>query len=107
MKKFYTLAIGVCALSSANAQVSDLGSYVQVTDVSNNGIAVGNVFGSAIFMWSEANSGTLLGESGDSGVSGNANISADGSVISMALPNAANQNKEEAYIQWQMNHINF
>ncbi|WP_373708064.1 T9SS type A sorting domain-containing protein [Kaistella sp.] len=98
MKKFYTLAIGVCALSSANAQVSDLGSYVQVTDVSNNGIAVGNVFGSAIFMRSEANSGTLLGESGDSGVSGNANISADGSVISMALPNAANQNKEEALL---------
>ena len=96
MKKIYALAIGVCTLSLSNAQVSDLGSYVQVTDVSNNGIAVGNVSGMAFFKWSEANSGTIIALAGENGVSGNANISADGSVISMALPNPSNGDKEEA-----------
>lgn len=96
MKKIYTVAIAVCSLSLSNAQVSDLGSYVQVTDVSNNGIAVGNVSGMAFFKWSEADSGTILAMAGDNGVSGNANISADGSVISMALPNPDNGDNEEA-----------
>lgn len=98
MKKFYTLAIGVCSVVFANAQVSDLGSYVQVSDVSNTGVAVGNVYGSAFFMWSEANSGTIIGEAGANGVSGSCNITADGSIISMALPNPSNQDKEEAVL---------
>ena len=98
MKKFYSLALGVCSLALTNAQVSDLGSYVQVSDISNTGVAVGNVYGSSFFMWSEANSGIIIGESGENGVSGNCNISADGSVISLALPNPSNQNKEEAVL---------
>ncbi|QOW10502.1 T9SS type A sorting domain-containing protein [Kaistella flava (ex Peng et al. 2021)] len=98
MKKFYAIALGVCSIALANAQVSDLGSYVQVSDISNTGVAVGNVYGSAFFMWSEANSGTIIGEAGANGVSGNCNISADGSVISMAIPNPANQDKEEAVL---------
>ena len=98
MKKFYTLALGVCTLTLLKAQVTDLGSYVQVTDVSNYGVAVGNVYGSAFFMWSEANSGMIIAESGENGVSGNANISADGAVISMAIPNPTNNNKEEGVL---------
>lgn len=98
MKKIYTFALAVCALTLSNAQVSDLGSFVQVTDVSNNGVAVGNVSGLVFFMWSEANSGTIVGEAGDMGVSGNANISADGSVISMSLANPDNEDKEEAVL---------
>ena len=98
MKKFYTLAIGVCSLAFANAQVSDLGSYVQVSDVSNTGVAVGNVDGSTFFMWSEETGGIVIGEAGANGVSGNCNITADGSIISMALPNPANQDKEEAVL---------
>lgn len=98
MKKFYAIALGVCSIAFAEAQVSDLGSYVQVTDISNTGVAVGNVYGSAFFTWSEAESGMIIGESGANGVSGNCNISADGSVISMAMPNPANQDKEEAVL---------
>lgn len=98
MKKFYAIALGVCSIAFAEAQVSDLGSYVQVTDISNTGVAVGNVYGSAFFTWSEAESGMVIGESGANGVSGNCNISADGSVISMAMPNPANQDKEEAVL---------
>lgn len=98
MKKIYTFAIAVCTLSFSNAQVSDLGSFVQVTDVSNNGVAVGNISGLAFFMWSEANSGAIIGEAGELGVSGNANIAADGSVISMSLANPSNENKEEAVL---------
>lgn len=98
MKKFYTMALGVCALSLSNAQVSDIGSYVQVTDISNNGVAVGNIFGSAIFMWSEANSGAVIAEGGEFGVSGNANISEDGSLISMSLPNPSNGDQDEAVV---------
>ncbi len=98
MKKIYTLALGVCALALSKAQVSDLGSYVQVSDISNTGVAVGNVYGSAFFMWSEANSGTIIGEGGETGVSGNANISADGSVISMSVPNPSNADQEEAVL---------
>lgn len=96
MKKISTLALGVCALALSKAQVSDFGSYVQVSDISNTGVAVGNVYGSAFFMWSEANSGTIIGEGGETGVSGNANISADGSVISMSVPNPSNADQEEA-----------
>lgn len=96
MKKFYILSLGVFALPFVNAQVSDLGSYVQVTDVSNTGVAVGNVYGSAFFMWSEADSGIIIAEGGENGVSGNSNISADGSVVSLSFPNPANNNKEEA-----------
>lgn len=98
MKKIYTLALGVCALALSKAQVSDLGSYVQVSDISNTGVAVGNVYGSAFFMWSEATSGTIIGEGGETGVSGNANISADGSVISMSVPNPSNADQEEAVL---------
>lgn len=98
MKKIYTLALGVCALALSKAQVSDLGSYVQVSDISNTGVAVGNVYGSAFFMWSEANSGTIIGEGGETGVSGNANISSDGSVISMSVPNPSNADQEEAVL---------
>ncbi|MGA9213097.1 T9SS type A sorting domain-containing protein [Kaistella sp.] len=97
MKKFYTLAIGVCSLALSNAQVSDLGSYVQVTDVSNTGVAVGNVDGGAFFMWSEANSGKIIGDN-PNGISGNATITADGSVISMSIPNPAKNNVEEAVL---------
>lgn len=98
MKRFYTLALGIGALAFSNAQVSDIGPYVQVNDVSNTGVAVGNVAGVAFFMWSEANSGTIIGEAGEYGVSVNSNISEDGSLISMALPNPANANKEEAVL---------
>lgn len=98
MEKFYSLVLGVCSLALTNAQVSDLGSYVQVSDISNTGVAVGNVYGSAFFMWSENNSGTIIGEAGANGVSGNCNISADGSVISMSIPNPENEDKEEAVL---------
>ncbi len=97
MKKIYTL-VGLLAISAANAQVSDLGSFVQVTDISNAGVAVGNVDGGAFFMWSEQDSGEIIGIAGSNGVSGNANISADGSVISMSLPNPSNNNVEEAVL---------
>lgn len=98
MKKFYTLAMGICSLALANAQVSKLGPYVQVNDVSNTGVAVGNLAGVAFFMWTEENEGTIIGEAGEYGVSVNCNITADGSVISMALPNPANEDKEEAVL---------
>lgn len=98
MNKFYTLAAVVGAVVFSNAQVSDLGGPAQVSDISNTGVAVGNVAGAAFFMWSESDSGAIIGESGENGVSGSANISADGKKISMALPNPSNDDIEEAVL---------
>lgn len=80
------------------AQVLDLGGPVQVSDISNDGLAVGDIGGAGYFLWSEVASGSIIGMAGENGVSGPANISADGKLISMALPNPENQDIEEAVL---------
>lgn len=80
------------------AQVLDLGGPVQVSDISNDGLAVGDIGGAGYFLWSEEASGSIIGMAGENGVSCPANISADGKLISMALPNPENQDIEEAVL---------
>ncbi len=80
------------------AQVLDLGGPVQASDISNDGLAVGDIGGAGYFLWSEEASGSIIGMAGENGVSCPANISADGKLISMALPNPENQDIEEAVL---------
>ncbi|MFA7446901.1 MAG: hypothetical protein WCY77_00550 [Weeksellaceae bacterium] len=46
MKKIYFTALVLGTTIAAKAQVYDVGSYAQVVDISNTGIAVGNIYGS-------------------------------------------------------------
>ncbi len=89
MKKLYSI-IGIAACAFANAQVYDIVSYTQPTDLSNNGIAVGNAFGVMHFMWTAENGPKNIGESASDYISGNIIISADGTVISGSMNNPDN-----------------
>lgn len=71
MKKIYFTALVLGTTIAAKAQVYDVGSYAQVVDISNTGIAVGNIYGSVHFMWSEDEGLQEFGEAPDSGTSGN------------------------------------
>lgn len=86
MKKVYVLAITVCSICLANAQVIDLNNpNAQVMDISNNGIAVGNVSGAEHFMFSTEMGGLIIGETSQNGVVGNESISADGTKITASV----------------------
>lgn len=88
MKNFYVAALFFVGMNIAQAQVYDTGSYAQMTDVSNDGVAVGNVENAYQMKWTEAegsvNIGTLT--SGDF-ISGWTNVSSDGKYISGTMTN--------------------
>lgn len=88
MKNFYVAAVFFVGMNIAQAQVYDTGSYAQMTDVSNDGVAVGNVENAYQMKWTEAegsvNIGTLT--SGDF-ISGWTNVSSDGKYISGTMTN--------------------
>lgn len=87
MRIIYLTALALCTFLTTKAQVYDVGSSAQVTDISNTGTAVGNVFGVANFMWSVSEGAVIIGEASDAGASGSATISADGSLISCSVIN--------------------
>lgn len=97
MKKLYLAALFFAGSNLAQSQVYDTGSFVFMTDVSNNGVAVGNVMYAAHIYWTE-DSGTLeIGEitSGDF-ISGYTNVTADGKFISGTMTNPATNFDEMA-----------
>lgn len=96
MKKIYFTALVLGTVLTTKAQVYDVGSSAQVTDISNTGAAVGNVYGVANFMWSESEGAVIIGEASDAGASGSATISADGSLISCSVVNPDTGNEVAA-----------
>ena len=85
MKKFYLSQIALLAFFATSAQVYDVGYDAQVTGISNDGTAVGNVAGVEHFIWTQTDEGRFIGNTSDNGVSGNTNISADGIFISATV----------------------
>ena len=88
MKIFYSAALFFVGLNLSQAQVFDTGSFAQMTDVSNNGVAVGNVMNAYHVKWTEAGGDVNIGEltSGDF-ISGFTNVSTDGRYISGTMTN--------------------
>ncbi|KIA89392.1 T9SS type A sorting domain-containing protein [Kaistella jeonii] len=91
MKNFYVAALFFVGLNVAQAQVYDTGEYAQMTDVSNTGVAVGNVYNAYQVKWTEGEGSVNIGEltSGDF-ISGWTNVSSDGKYISGTMTNPAN-----------------
>lgn len=85
MKKFYLFQFALLAFFAANAQVYDVGYDAQVTGLSNEGTAVGNVAGVEHFLWTVEDEGRFIGTTSENGVAGNTNISADGIFISATV----------------------
>lgn len=86
MKKFYYAAIAICGVVFSNAQVIDLQNpEAQVMDISNNGVAVGNLSGVEHFIFSTNTGGMIIGTTSGNGVAGNENISADGTKVSATV----------------------
>ncbi|WP_300674276.1 T9SS type A sorting domain-containing protein [Soonwooa sp.] len=88
MKKFYYAAAFFCSLNFINAQVFETTTYAFMSDVSNNGVAVGNVMFGSHIMWTEQDGVITVGEpaSGEQ-ISGNTSISADGKYIAGTMTN--------------------
>ena len=88
MKNLYVGALFFLGFNLSQAQVFDTGSFVFMTDVSNNGVAAGNVMNAAHLMWTEENGTGDIGEltSGDF-ISGYTNVTSDGKFISGTMTN--------------------
>ena len=102
MKKFYSLALLSIGLNFSLAQVYDTGSFAQMMDVSNDGVAVGNVMNAYHIKWTESEGSINIGEltSGDF-ISGWTNISTDGKYISGTMTNPATGKDEMARFNTQ------
>lgn len=96
LKSIQALMIALCSYSLSYGQVYDLGPDAQVMDISNTGVAVGNVSGMAHFMWTVEDSGTIIAEGAENGIAGNERISADGTVIAASVVNPENDKEEAA-----------
>lgn len=78
----------ICGLGFANSQVFITGDYATMTDVSNTGVAAGNVMNVYHVMWNEGNGLVTIGElSGNEQISGTTSISQDGKYISGTMVN--------------------
>ncbi len=90
MRNFYTAALILVGLNFAQSQVYDTGSFAQMTDVSNNGVAVGNVANSYQVMWTEGGGSINIGEptTGEF-ISGWTNVTSNGLLISGSMTNPA------------------
>lgn len=97
MKNFYAAALFFLGLNIAQAQVYETGSFAFMTDVSNSGVAVGNVMNAVHVKWSEAEGTVEIGEltSGDF-ISGFTNVTTDGKLISGTMTNPVTGKDEMA-----------
>ncbi len=87
----------VCGLGFANSQVFNTGSFTTMTDVSNTGVAVGNVMSGYHVLWNEgAGTVNIGGVSGNEPISGTTNISSDAKFISGTMTNPASGKNEMA-----------
>lgn len=97
MRKIYSTMILICGLGFANSQVFNTGSYATMTDVSNTGVAVGNVMYGFHVLWNEGGGTVNIGEiSGNEPISGTTNISSDAKFISGTMTNPESGKNEMA-----------
>lgn len=91
MKKIYFSVLTLLILLQSNAQVYDVGTWAQVTDISNDGVAVGNAAGVIHFKWTKEEGPIVIGEIGGNNdyIAGNTTISADGKLVSGTMTNPA------------------
>ncbi|MBY0067067.1 hypothetical protein [Empedobacter falsenii] len=89
MKKIHFSVLTLLMLSQSNAQVYDVGTWAQVTDISNDGVAVGNAAGVLHFKWTKEEGPIVIGEIGGNNdyIAGNTTISADGKIVSGTMTN--------------------
>lgn len=75
MRKIYSTILLVGSLAIANAQVFNAGEFAAMSDVSNTGVAVGNVMNMYHVMWNEGDGLVTIGEiSGGEQISGTTSI---------------------------------
>lgn len=95
MKNFYTAALFFAGLTLSQAQVFDTGSFAQMTDISNNGVAVGNVGNQFHIKWTEEEGEVNIGElTSGNFIAGWTNVSSDGKYISGSMTNPNNGSDE-------------
>lgn len=94
MKRILLSGTAFLLMLSIQAQVIDIGQDAQVTDLSNNGVAVGNLNGMEHFIWTNQSGGMVVGQVTELGVAGNETISADGSLVSASVINPDTGNEE-------------
>ena len=88
MTKIYSTMLLICGLGFANSQVFITGDYANMTDVSDTGVAAGNVMNVYHVMWNEGSGLVTIGElSGDEQISGTTSISKDAKYISGTMVN--------------------
>lgn len=87
MKKLYISALLVSATIGINAQVYDVGSFAQMTSVSDNGVAVGNVYGVLHVIWTEEAGGSVIGEIQNDYIGGMTTVSRDGTTVTGSMTN--------------------
>lgn len=88
MRKIYSTILLVGSLAIANAQVFNAGEFAAMSDVSNTGVAVGNVMNMYHVMWNEGDGLVTIGEiSGGEQISGTTSISNDAKYISGTMIN--------------------
>lgn len=86
----------LASLVNFNAQVYDVGSFAQMTGVSDNGVAVGNVYGVLQVIWTEADGGSAIGETSNDYIAGMTSISRDGNFVTGSMTNPATGKDEMA-----------
>lgn len=78
----------ICGLGFANSQVYNTGDYATMTDVSDTGVAVGNVMNVYHVMWDNEAGSVEIGEiSGEELISGTTSISSDAKYVSGTMTN--------------------
>lgn len=97
MKKIYTAALVICSLGLAKSQVYETVDMGFMTDVSNNGVAVGNVMYGSHIMWTEAGGTVVIGEPASGAqIGGTTNVTIDGKFISGTMTNTNTMGEEMA-----------
>ncbi|QOW11319.1 T9SS type A sorting domain-containing protein [Kaistella flava (ex Peng et al. 2021)] len=88
MKKIYSTMLVLCGLGFASSQVFNTGDYATMDDVSDTGVAVGNVMNVLHVMWNEGTGLVTIGEvTGDEQISGTTSISKDAKYVSGTMVN--------------------
>lgn len=78
----------LCGLGLASSQVFNTGDYATMNDVSDTGVAVGNVMNVQHVMWNEGTGLVTIGEvTGDEQISGTTSISKDAKYVSGTMVN--------------------
>ena len=97
MRKIYSTILLVGGFVFATSQVFNTGEYATMSDVSDTGVAVGNVMNVDHVMWNEGSGLITIGEiSGEEPISGTTSISNDAKYISGTMTNPQSGKSEMA-----------